>query len=135
MRMAMAALAALVLVAAGPARADRTLDGYWWTTQTDEGQLVYLMGLSDGLPLGARFAAGPGASDGQSYIEAYNRYVAGVPDQTLRSKLDAFYSDPQNLKITLPDAVTAVLKRLAGDPDADAFLARLRPPPPTAPAP
>jgi hypothetical protein len=130
MRGAMAALAALVLIAAGPARADRVLDGYWWTTQTDEGQLIYVMGLSDGLPLGARFAAGPDATAGTAYIGAYNHYVGGVPNPTLRSKLGTFYSDPQNLKITLPDAVMAVLKGLAGDPDTDAFIARLRAPPP-----
>jgi len=129
MRMAMMALAALALLAASPARADRVLDGYWWNTQTDEGQLIYVMGVSDGLPMGARFAAGPGATDGAAFVGAYNRYLGGMPNRLLRSKLEAFYRDDRNLQIALPDAILAVLKQTAGDADADAFVAGLRGPP------
>ena len=128
MRMAMAALVALTLLAASPARADRMLDGYWWSTQTDEGKLIFLLGFSDGLPVGARFAAGSAATDGASYTGAYNHYLGGLPDRVLRSKLEAFYGDPRNLRIALPDAILAVLKQTAGDADADAFIARLRGP-------
>lgn len=133
MRMAMAALVALALVAASPARADRVLDGYWWSTQTDEGKLIYVMGVSDGLPMGARFAGGPAATDGAAFVSAYNRYLGGMPNRLLRSKLEAFYSDFQNLHIALPDAIMAVFKQTAGDKDADVFIAGLRGPPPAAP--
>lgn len=134
MRLAMVAFGVLLLAMAGPARADRVLDGYWWNAQTDEGKLIYVEGVSDGLPLGARFAAGPNAVGGDAYIAAYDHYLAGRPNSALKAQLEAFYADPQNLPIALPDAIMAVLKKAAGDADADAFLAGLRPPPPPPPA-
>ena len=126
MRGSIVALVALLALAAGPARADRVLDGYWWIAQTDEGKLISVMSLVDGLPLGARFAAGPDATSGANYERSYNRYIAGVPNHQLEAAIEAFYADPANREITLPDAVTAVLKKLAGDTDADAFAAGLR---------
>ena len=90
-----------------------------------------------GKPVAVGHAAKRGVVATASY-EARERGVhSGLPLRTaVRRCPDAVF-----LPVDRPayeeasDAVMAVLKRLAGDPDADAFLAGLRPPPPTPPAP
>jgi hypothetical protein len=140
MRFPILALVAMTLVLAGPARADRVLDGNWWVAQTDESKLDYVMGLTDGLPLGARFSGGPDAARTGGYVTAYNSYLAGVSNRSIAVKLDELYGDPQNRSISIPDGVMVTLKEMAGDADTQGFIAAARgapsvPPPQPSPPP
>ncbi len=140
MRFPILALVAMTLILAGPARADRVLDGNWWIAQTDESKLDYVMGLTDGLPLGAKFSGGPNAARTGGFVTAYNTYLAGVSNHVIAVRLDELYGDPQNRSISIPDGVLAMLKELAGDADTQAFIAAARaapppPPPPLTPPP
>ena len=122
----MGAIVLAVLLLAGQARANPHLDGNWWMAQDDSAKTGYLIGLGDGVQLGNSFTVGTDGQPGPAYTAAYNRYLAGVDNPRILEAIDAFYSDPQARRVTFPDALMAVLKQIAGDPDADAFVARIK---------
>jgi hypothetical protein len=125
-------LVALTLLSVLPiyvhAQHDRR-DGNWWTGQTADIKLDYIVGFFDGMELGYDFSywgmikdtdkgvATPCMSaSNKSFNEHNERYIRGVSNYQLVDGLDTFYKDFRNRRITVTAAVWLVLNEIAGKP-------------------
>jgi hypothetical protein len=115
----------VAVLAATAARADPRRDGNWWIVQDDTGKFAFVVGVSNGVTLGSRYAMGDGPPNA-AFTGAYNLYLAGWNDKQIKAALDAFYADPANRLVRLDDAVRIALKQLAGDVDVAAAIAAAR---------
>jgi hypothetical protein len=126
-----AALSALMFLPASAAD-DSPRNGNWWRTHEKNEQVMYVIGILDGMVIGKDFsywglpdvknnpAAAASAVDGLgSFRKMYSTYVKDITAGQLADGLSVFYEDYRNRSIQLSDSVWLVLNSISGKSDAE----------------